>query len=113
MVVKLGVNLLEAKSISKSNYREFFVLYPFVIPIFKAATGRFHQSKNTVNGYYYQISFNFTILLQSPSEELYLHLLEYYYHLKLLNTLPLLIYQHLNLLRQQSNVLHPKSINAA
>jgi hypothetical protein len=37
--------------------------------------------------------------------------LEYYYHLKLLNTLPLLIYQHLNYLRQQSNVLHPKSIN--
>jgi hypothetical protein len=80
---------LARNPISKSNYREFFrILYPF-IPIFKAATGRFHPKQKTRQWYYYQISSILLFKSSSESEELYLHLLEYYYHLKLLNTLPL------------------------
>jgi hypothetical protein len=60
MVVKLGVNLLEARIPSANPIIESSsgILYPFVI--LKAATGRFHPKQNTVNGLLSNI-FNFTI----------------------------------------------------
>jgi hypothetical protein len=84
MVVKLGVNLLEARIPSANQLsRVLQDFISFVIPILKPQRSRFHP-KNTVNGI---IKYRFNLLFKSSSEseELYLHL-EYYYHLKLLNT---------------------------
>jgi hypothetical protein len=110
MVVKLCQSS-EAKTISKPMrvLQEFYILF---YSIFKAATAT--KAKKHRQWCYYQISI---LLFKSSSESvrrIISSFIEYYYLSKALNTLPLLIYQHLNYLqRQQSNVLHPKSINAA
>jgi hypothetical protein len=61
MVVKLGVNLLEARIPSANPIIESSsgILYPFVIPILKPQRSRFHPKQNTVNGVIIKYRFNF------------------------------------------------------
>jgi hypothetical protein len=99
MVVKLGVNRLEARIPSANPIIESSsgILYPFVIPILKPQRSRFHPKQNTV----IIIKYRFILLFKSSSESVRRIISSFIgilLSLKLLNTLPLLIYQHLNYL---------------
>jgi hypothetical protein len=84
MVVKLGVNLLEARIPSANPIIESSsgILYPFVIPILKPQRSRFHPKQNTVNGVIIKYR---SILLKSSSESVRRIISSFieYYHLKL------------------------------
>jgi hypothetical protein len=115
MVVKLGVNRLEARIPSANPIIESSSGILLLFLYFKAATESFSSKAKHRQWYYYQ--YRFILLFKSSSESVRRIISSFIgilLSLKLLNTLPLLTYQHSNYLRrQQSNVLHPKSISAA
>jgi hypothetical protein len=115
MVVKLGVNLLEARipsanPIIESSSNFISLLFLFLKP----QRSRFHPKQKTPSMVLLS-NISLHLLFKSSSESvrrIISSFIEYYYLLKLLNTLPLLIYNTQIIYgRQQSNVLHPKSIN--
>jgi hypothetical protein len=110
MVVKLGVLKLEShQQIQLSRVLQFYILcYSY----FKSRNGSFSSKAKTPS--MVLLSNIASILLFKSSSESVRRIISSleYYHLKLLNTLPLLIYQHLNYLLKTTNVFFcPKSIN--
>jgi hypothetical protein len=114
MVVKLGVNRLEARIPSANPIIESSSGTYNYSSILKPQRSRFHPKQNTVNGIIINM-LHFTIqIFFRVRPKNYIFIYWNIIILKALNTLPLLTYQHSNYLRrQQSNVLHPKSISAA